>query len=272
MTGAARQNAAANMVQTCISYMNCPSRRAPGLWTVEAEIGKSVLFNIADDTQMVSPDPTNDHYLAARSDYAANGGTYPWDPNAGNNPVGGSHILGSASNTAAVMAKDTFGWTATYPTAADLIGTDANRPIVTGVIFCGSLIRPVDVRDGTAHTLMVGEKYINRKDYLTGLDGGDNECMYIGDNTDITRWTGTDQSLTPPQTGPGFMTPLRDGIGLNASSLSNPQNYFGSAHPSSVNCVMCDGSVHSIAYSIDGATFSRLGSRNDGKGISTDAY
>ena len=48
---------------------------------------------------------------------------------------------------------------------------------------------------------MVGEKYLNPDDYVTGLDSGDNECMYIGDNPDITRWTGPDSpaaSLTPP--------------------------------------------------------------------------
>ena len=84
--------------------------------------------------------------------------------------------------------RRTFGWTADYHN-------------ITGVIFCGSLIRPVDVRDGTSHTLMVGEKYINRDSYLNGADSGDNECMYIGDNPDITRWTGPDSPVanqTPP--------------------------------------------------------------------------
>ena len=34
---------------------------------------------------------------------------------------------------------------------------------------------------------------------------------------------------------------------------------------------MCDGSVHTLAYTIDGALFSHLGSRNDGKAIDSSA-
>ncbi len=59
---------------------------------------------------------------------------------------------------------------------------------------------------------MFGEKYINRDAYLNGSDGGDNECMYIGDNPDITRWTGTETAPMPP---------LRDRSG------STNFNFFG---------------------------------------------
>ena len=33
---------------------------------------------------------------------------------------------------------------------------------------------------------MVGERYINPVDYLTGQDGGDNEIMYVGFDNDTT--------------------------------------------------------------------------------------
>jgi len=109
---------------------------------------------------------------------------------------------------------------------------------------------------------MVGEKYLNKDQYLLGQDGGDNESMYIGDNADITRWTGTDNISIAP----GYMLPIHDRAGYTNYNL------FGSAHPTAINCAMCDGSVHSITYTIDGPTFSHLGSRNDGKAIDGNAY
>jgi prepilin-type processing-associated H-X9-DG protein len=38
---------------------------------------------------------------------------------------------------------------------------------------------------------------------------------------------------------------------------------FGSAHPSGVNSVFGDGSVHSIRFDVDVVLFNRLGARND---------
>ncbi|MGA2797907.1 MAG: DUF1559 domain-containing protein [Thermoguttaceae bacterium] len=261
LTGAARTNAAVSMIRTCVAYLNCPSRRASQLLPLDpnSSLKQFLIDDLdSDNTPDLSGNPTLN--VGARSDYAANGGTDPWDPNdSSRNDRGTAYILGSARTAQQVMALGTFGWTADYHN-------------ITGVIFCGSMIRPVDVRDGTAHTLMVGEKYINRADYLTGADSGDNECMYIGDNTDITRWTGTVPTDVPPPVpaGPGSMIPLRDTP--SASPLTSDFHFFGSAHPNSINCAMCDGSVHSISFNIDGPTFSHLGSRADGKLIDGNAY
>jgi prepilin-type N-terminal cleavage/methylation domain-containing protein len=246
LTGAGRINAAVAMVRTCIPYLNCPTRRAAQLLPLDTSSALHTFFiNDTLSTPNFFSDPTQN--LGARSDYAANGGTDPWDPNSGSNDRGRDMILGSLgpSNTAAVMARPTFGWTADYRN-------------VTGVIFCGSLIRQNDVRDGTSHTIMIGEKYINRDAYLTGTDSGDNECMYIGDNPDITRWTSLD--------GTHPATPIHDRAGYTNF------NVYGSAHATAINCAMCDGSVHSMAYDIDPTAFMYLGSRNDGKGIDGNAY
>ena len=45
------------------------------------------------------------------------------------------------------------------------------------------------ITDGLANTYLVGEKYLEPELVLTGQDPGDNECAYIGDNQDITRYT-----------------------------------------------------------------------------------
>ncbi|MGA2060760.1 MAG: DUF1559 domain-containing protein [Thermoguttaceae bacterium] len=249
-TGAARTNAGEQMIQTCIPYMNCPTRRASLLMLCD-QSSALYYFHITDTDITVNHQGNMSQFFAARSDYAANGGTINYDPNSGTSSWNGNgHGMGDVSNTAAAMATPAFGYCADYKN-------------ITGVIFCGSLIRPVDVRDGTAHTLMVGEKYIARDAYLTGTDPGDNECMYIGDNPDITRWTAN--SLTTPS-NPVATPPMRD--------IPGYQNYvgFGSAHPSSINCAMCDGSVHTVSYNVDATMFMRLGSRNDGQPIDGNVY
>jgi prepilin-type processing-associated H-X9-DG protein len=54
-------------------------------------------------------------------------------------------------------------------------------------------------------------------------------------------------------------TPLQDRIGVT------DVNRFGSAHTSGCNFVLCDGSVRSIDFSIDGTTHARLGNKADGQ-------
>lgn len=47
-----------------------------------------------------------------------------------------------------------------------------------------------EVCDGFSHTYQFGEKYLMPDCYETGIDGGHNESMYIGDNADIARFIG----------------------------------------------------------------------------------
>ena len=47
---------------------------------------------------------------------------------------------------------------------------------------------------------------------------------------------------------------------------------FGSAHLDGWNASFCDGSVHSMSYSIDMITHQNLASRNDGNAIDTSKF
>jgi prepilin-type processing-associated H-X9-DG protein len=60
----------------------------------------------------------------------------------------------------------------------------------------------------------------------------------------MTRWT----HLAPRQDRPG--------VGNDYA--------MGSAHSGLFQVVMCDGSVHTVNYSLDATTHRRLGSRDDG--------
>ncbi len=115
-----------------------------------------------------------------------------------------------------------------------------------GIITAMMLTSPADITDGLANTYLAGEKYLQPELYLIGTDLGDNECAYIGDNEDITRYT-----------GPGDV-PLRDRHGYN--DCIN----FGSAHINGFNMCFCDGSTRPISYTINTLVHQYLGNRSDG--------
>jgi prepilin-type N-terminal cleavage/methylation domain-containing protein/prepilin-type processing-associated H-X9-DG protein len=125
----------------------------------------------------------------------------------------------------------------------------------TGICYARSTIRLAEITDGTSNTLMVGEKQLCVQNYRNGLDGGDNENLYTGFNTDTTRSThnrrtGNNNQIRFP--------PRRDGRDITI-------NVFGSAHPGGFNGLLCDGSVRVINYQIDEFNYMRLGNRGDGQ-------
>ncbi len=142
---------------------------------------------------------------------------------------------------------DTLTLTAKMDYAINL-GADDSRP-TTGIGDCGrNLIHVSDVTDGLSNTYLVGEKYLSPDAYENGMDGGDDDVIYSGPNTDNYRFT-------------GMSTPLQDRSGYGNDLI------FGSAHATGCNMAMCDGSVQSISYSIEAKTHRYLGSRADGMAI-----
>src|SRR5438067_7292129 len=59
----------------------------------------------------------------------------------------------------------------------------------TGISYARSAVRMSEITDGTSNTLMVGEKQMSVNLYRNGLDGGDNENLYVGWDNDHTRTT-----------------------------------------------------------------------------------
>jgi prepilin-type N-terminal cleavage/methylation domain-containing protein/prepilin-type processing-associated H-X9-DG protein len=165
--------------------------------------------------------------LAGRSDYAANGGTVFTQLN-----DMGSLAVGDASSAAfAALARQ-----------------------ASGVVYAGSQTKMADVTDGTANTYLAGEKNLGPDWYATGIDYGDNEAAYIGDDQDISRWTSLAESQSPAP-------PLVDTPGLAM------QRCFGSAHVNGCHMAFCDGSVQAVSYTIDRQIHRYLGNRKDGQAI-----
>jgi prepilin-type processing-associated H-X9-DG protein len=127
----------------------------------------------------------------------------------------------------------------------------------TGICYARSKIRLSEVTDGTSNTMMVGEKQLCVQNYRNGLDGGDNENLYTGFNTDTTRSTNNRKTGNNNQIR---FPPRRDGRDITI-------NVFGSAHPGGFNITLCDGSVRVINYNIEERNYMRLGHRGDGEPV-----
>jgi prepilin-type N-terminal cleavage/methylation domain-containing protein len=130
----------------------------------------------------------------------------------------------------------------------------------TGICYARSKIRLAEVTDGTSNTMMVGEKQLCVQNYRNGQDGGDNENLYTGFNTDTTRSTNNRRTGNANQIR---FPPRVDGRIVTI-------NTFGSAHPAGFNVVLCDGSVRLISYTIDEFNYMRLGNRGDGQSMNGD--
>jgi prepilin-type N-terminal cleavage/methylation domain-containing protein/prepilin-type processing-associated H-X9-DG protein len=127
----------------------------------------------------------------------------------------------------------------------------------TGISFVRSTVRLSEVTDGTSNTLMVGEKLMGYPYYLNGLEGGDNENLYVGWDNDHTRTT---NNRTTGNNNQIRFPPRRD-------SKEDRILTFGSAHPGGFNGVLCDGSVRVFNYNIDVKNYMRLGHRGDGETV-----
>lgn len=234
-TGQARRDAAAQMMQTPLAVLHCPTRRPTSL------------YPISDPSQIPY------HYAtqvdkAARTDYAGNEGdtlSAAWMADAwGLTSFGG---WGPESFTEAES-----------PTGVANFGKVAAN--VTGVIYYGSQVTAAGIRDGVSNTYLFGEKSLNPDLYYGGAWSGswsnDAESAFIGDNPGINRSTLNWDGAGPRQDRPGV-------IGWCE---------FGSAHPDAFNMVFCDGSVHAVSYAIEVETHRRLGNCRDGRILDTGKF
>ena len=168
-----------------------------------------------------------DMEVVMRSDYAANGG---------------SDVIGPPGSPGSIAA---------YPNHNSWI----NQDLLNGVIFQRSEIKFSKITDGTTHTFMIGEKYVQAQNYELNDPPGDNLPMYVGYDTDTTRWVSFNNTIAQ------LIGPMQDRI-----NLQNVEG-FGSAHPGGLYMAYCDGSVQLVAYDVEPAVYLNSGDRADGRPI-----
>jgi prepilin-type N-terminal cleavage/methylation domain-containing protein len=238
-TGAAMRAATKKRVQSPFEGLTCPSRRRSNVYPF---LVGGLPFALTDEFDVCS-----------KSDYAANAGDMI-SPELNGGPTG--------ENYQAIL--DTFNWS-NYGSSTYSQFQGENKP--TGVVFGRSAVNFRQITDGTVQTYMVGEKYMSKDEYDSGLDYGDNEPAFSGNNTDTLRITSNHRG---PR-GPLLLRPDQPGSsddGLNGGKMTNPgyggELIFGSAHSSGFNMAMCDASISLITFEIDPEIHRARGHRYDG--------
>jgi prepilin-type N-terminal cleavage/methylation domain-containing protein len=155
LTGAQRQTAMTQLLQSPQPIFNCPSRRDGGPYP-----GPGAAYYTGDPS---NPGATIAPTLFARTDYGANTGSQ----NADESSAGPTSLTQGDTNSPAWLSTTVF----------------------SGVVYQASEVRLPDITRGSSNVCMVGEKYLNKSSYATGNDGGDNEAMYVGFDNDIGRCT-----------------------------------------------------------------------------------
>ncbi len=240
----AKRDACVVRAQTPLAEFNCPSRRTAGVFVITE---KPTLPDGATWT------------TAARTDYAVNGGSAQCDDSIWN-VLPGSYV---GASVASLTAGDNYAWPALR---------------VNGICATHTIIRDAEVRDGTSNTYMIGDKYLPVDHYYDGINGGDSSTNFSGFDDDRARWTtynrfdldtNTSAFIEAAGTDDKTLPPLQDNY---VGAESGPFNNFGSAHRSGFNMAFCDGSVHTINFSVDLITHRRLGNRHDGLPIDSSKY
>ena len=222
-------------LETTVAVFHCPTRRRAIGYPFH--YGGVWIF-------MNSEQPT----LIGRSDYAASGGSNYPGLSGDNDPD--TYAQGDAWSDAEWAAGFTPPGSGTYELA-------------TGVVFCRSTVDMAQIRDGTSNTYLVGERAICTDRYYDGNDQADDQGWDVGYDCDVARWTYFNAN-DPSDQYNEMHEPRQDRPGDN-----NQRRRFGSAHSGGFNMAFCDGSIHSISYSIDRIIHSRLGDRRDGQPIDT---
>lgn len=300
-----RQGRAATMV-TPLPAVNCPSRRgptAPGATLPGYPFVPNTITFAASGAGNVGawwqPGSNQSYYInaniqdyisgtsqnIARSDYVANGGSVCnscLGATSGANPMYPGPPAGATTWQAPGGAGDFDGTTAGY--------------IDDGVMYLHSRVQMAQIKDGPSKTYLIGEKYLNPDAYYNGSSCGDGGGWDMGFDFNTTRWvtvypvngmtapTATAASTSVQILNQNITPPLRDMPGMDISnapttviSTTSPtmvtlkssacDTNFGSPHTMTFNMGFCDGSVHSIAFSIDLMTHAALGGRSDHIGI-----
>jgi prepilin-type N-terminal cleavage/methylation domain-containing protein/prepilin-type processing-associated H-X9-DG protein len=226
--------------QNAVTIFNCPSRRGPTRSEKEDPVTKVHPWLIDYAGAMAGPsrtqDPTN--FTSYLSDPGGNVRTLFW---------------GCPTCELDVQPNAMKAPTAFY--RGVIQRCDWNGMKHLGFSKTISIKRIVD---GTSKTMVVGEKRLNPKKYVSG-EWHDDRGWSDGWDPDIMRST-----MFPFAQDAELPDGQRDG--------SHVLPYgFGSAHPSGMNAMFADGSVRGLSYEVDNENLNRLGNYFDDEILTGEA-
>jgi prepilin-type N-terminal cleavage/methylation domain-containing protein len=213
-------------LETPLTVWVCPTRRAPRAYP-----------NTSTISFVRTPFGSATLTLVAKSDYAFNSGSQ-WIQ------FGPGPDLGPSSN----------------PWQNGDNGIGFNPPhvvkLVNGVTFAHTTWGLKNITDGTTTTYLLGEKSIDPLRYIDpGADGGglgDDQGALVSDERDSVRYSYYD-AANPKNS----LIPLPDTPGVDATWQ------YGGPHSGGFLMAFCDGSVHTVSFSIDAKIHSYLANRKD---------
>ena len=233
---------ASKIIQTPLSTINCPSRRANTVFPMTANFGGRSGFR-----NSLTP------YVAGRSDYAINSGDVynEWSDNGSD--VKSLYTLGAGPRS----FEEARTWTANAYWGSEQAPFDPTlhlTHVMSGISYERSTVSMRQVTGGLSHTYLIGERYIPVGYYLNGLHLGDNETWCTGFNNDNYRKTGRLANRQIVE-----CVPIPDSVG--EWDVPEAGGRFGSAHPTAWNAAFCDGSVREMSYDIDWQVHRDMGTR-----------
>ena len=104
---------------------------------------------------------------------------------------------------------------------------------------------------------MLGEKFLVSDHRTDGMDAGDNETLYVGQDNDTYRTT----MLPPIQDCPVVNLPTAYQLDNDYGWEENAHT-FGSPHAAGCNFAYGDGAVHLVSYDVNAAIFLVWGTRD----------
>jgi prepilin-type N-terminal cleavage/methylation domain-containing protein/prepilin-type processing-associated H-X9-DG protein len=224
--------------ETPVSFYNCPSRRAAIPYKNAFAPGLVPYSRY----QNINPQPS----VMGRADYAGNAG---------------EATLNSWTSLPSSYAEGDGMTESQWMDVSN--GFNGGENDASGVIYRRSTCELAQISDGTTCTFLVGERLLDPDHYvadgtMANVINDDGSGWIVGYVFDSIRWTNPIEICRPRQDTPGFSPQF------NCA--------FGSDHPGSFNMAFCDGSVHSISYTIDQETHRRLGNRKDNMPVDGNAY
>src|SRR6516225_3790046 len=139
------------------------------------------------------------------------------------------------------------------------VGDD--NPYPRQIISFKSRTNFASISDGLSDTLLIGEKHVRKGELGRAADG------------DMAYYSGFDYTTAQRSAGWYYdSSHVRQNKPLMRIDDAASTIRFGSWHASGCNFVFCDGSVHTLPFSIDIDVLRRLAVRNDGEVVSSDAY